>query len=228
MPHDMKHAYKAVIFDMDGTVLDTLSELTHSLNHIFRLHHLPELPSQKVRLCLGYGYTGLIERAVPSVPAETQALLAEEFKQYYSIHCQGNTHPYNGVTDMLSALRQGGYKTAIVSNKGQGAVSLLHDEFFHNLVDFSLGESPQYRKKPAPDMIEKALDLLGCRPEQAAYVGDSEVDKETADNAGLTSVLVTWGFRDSSFLETLHPDYLVHSCQELARLFLPNAEKAAF
>ena len=222
MPHEINHSYKAVIFDMDGTVLDTLSELTHSLNHIFRLHQMPELPPQEVRLCLGYGYTGLIERAAPSVPADEQALLAEEFKQYYSAHCQGNTRPYDGVADMLAALRNGGYKTAIVSNKGQGAVSLLHDEFFRQLVDFSIGESPQYRKKPAPDMIEKALHLLNCRPEQAVYVGDSEVDKETADNAGLTSVLVTWGFRDSSFLESLHPDYLVHSCQELTHLLLPN------
>lgn len=223
MPHKINHSYKAIIFDMDGTVLDTLSELTHSLNHIFRLHQLPELPPQKVRLCLGYGYTGLIERAAPSVPADEQALLAEEFKQYYSAHCQGNTRPYDGVADMLTALRNGGYKTAIVSNKGQGAVSLLHDEFFRRLVDFSIGESPQYRKKPAPDMIEQALHLLNCRPEQAVYVGDSEVDKETADNAGLTSVLVTWGFRDTPFLESLHPDYLVHSCQELTELFLPNA-----
>ena len=165
MPHEINHSYKAVIFDMDGTVLDTLSELTHSLNHIFRLHQMPELPPQEVRLCLGYGYTGLIERAAPSVPADEQALLAEEFKQYYSAHCQGNTRPYDGVADMLAALRNGGYKTAIVSNKGQGAVSLLHDEFFRQLVDFSIGESPQYRKKPAPDMIEKALHLLNCRPE---------------------------------------------------------------
>ena len=123
MPHEINHSYKAVIFDMDGTVLDTLSELTHSLNHIFRLHQMPELPPQEVRLCLGYGYTGLIERAAPSVPADEQALLAEEFKQYYSAHCQGNTRPYDGVADMLAALRNGGYKTAIVSNKGQGAVS---------------------------------------------------------------------------------------------------------
>ena len=95
MPHEINHSYKAVIFDMDGTVLDTLSELTHSLNHIFRLHQMPELPPQEVRLCLGYGYTGLIERAAPSVPADEQALLAEEFKQYYSAHCQGNTRPYD-------------------------------------------------------------------------------------------------------------------------------------
>lgn len=222
MPHDMNCSYKAVIFDMDGTVLDTLDELTHSLNHIFAMHQLPSLTPQEVRRCLGYGYIGLIQRAAPELPPADQHVLADEFKRYYGAHCHGNTHPYEGVADMLSALRQGGYKTAIVSNKGQEAVSLLHNEFFRHLVDFSLGESPQYRKKPAPDMIKRALSLLDCRPEQAVYVGDSEVDKQTADNAGLTSVLVTWGFRDEPFLKSLHPDYLVHSCQELRNLFLPR------
>lgn len=222
MPHITTNSCKAVIFDMDGTVLDTLDELTRSLNHIFAMHQLPPLTAQEVRLCLGYGYIGLIQRSAPDLTAQEQQALADEFKQYYSAHCHGNTHPYSGIPELLSALRQGGYKTAIVSNKGQEAVSLLHQEFFQGLVDFSIGESPQYRKKPAPDMIHKALSLLGCSPEQAVYVGDSEVDKQTADNAGLTSILVTWGFRDEPFLESLHPDYLVHSRQELLHIFCPQ------
>ncbi len=168
---------KAIIFDMDGTVLDTLDELTTSLNHIFQLH-------QEVRTCLGYGYEGLIARAAAGVPAAQQAVLTEEFKSYYSSHCQGNTHPYTGILDVLSQLRQAGYGTAIVSNKGQAAVSALHDEFFKDLVDFSMGESPAYKKKPAPDMVWEALKRLGCSKEDAVYVGDSEVDKLTADHAG--------------------------------------------
>lgn len=210
---------KAIIFDMDGTVLDTLDELTTSLNHIFQLHHLPPKTAQEVRRCLGYGYEGLIERAAADAPAAQKAVLTEEFKSYYSSHCQGHTHPYTGILDVLSQLRQAGYRTAIVSNKGQAAVSSLHDEFFKNLVDFSMGESPAYKKKPAPDMVWEALKRLGCSKEDAVYVGDSEVDKLTADHAGLTSVLVSWGFRDKPFLESLHPDYLVDSRQELADLF---------
>ncbi len=211
--------YKAIIFDMDGTVLDTLDELTTSLNHIFQLHQLPPKTAQEVRTCLGYGYEGLIERAAAAVPAAQKAQLTEEFKSYYSSHCQGHTHPYTGILDVLSQLRSAGYRTAIVSNKGQAAVSSLHEEFFKDLVDFSMGESPAYKKKPAPDMVWEALKRLGCAKEDAAYVGDSEVDKLTADNAGLTSVLVSWGFRDKPFLESLHPDYLVDSRQELADLF---------
>ncbi len=210
---------KAIIFDMDGTVLDTLDELTTSLNHIFQLHQLPPKTAQEVRCCLGYGYEGLIERAAADAPAAQKAVLTEEFKSYYSSHCQGHTHPYTGILDVLSQLRQAGYRTAIVSNKGQAAVSALHDEFFKDLVDFSMGESPAYKKKPAPDMVWEALKRLGCSKEDAVYVGDSEVDKLTADHAGLTSVLVSWGFRDKPFLESLHPDYLVDSRQELADLF---------
>ena len=210
---------KAIIFDMDGTVLDTLDELTTSLNHIFQLHQLPPKTAQEVRRFLGYGYEGLIERAAADAPAAQKAVLTEEFKSYYSSHCQGHTHPYTGILDVLSQLRQAGYRTAIVSNKGQAAVSALHDEFFKDLVDFSMGESPAYKKKPAPDMVWEALKRLGCSKEDAVYVGDSEVDKLTADHAGLTSVLVSWGFRDKPFLESLHPDYLVDSRQELADLF---------
>ncbi len=210
---------KAIIFDMDGTVLDTLDELTTSLNHIFQLHQLPPKTAQEVRCCLGYGYEGLIERAAADAPAAQKAVLTEEFKSYYSSHCQGHTHPYTGILNVLSQLRQAGYRTAIVSNKGQAAVSALHDEFFKDLVDFSMGESPAYKKKPAPDMVWEALKRLGCSKEDAVYVGDSEVDKLTADHAGLTSVLVSWGFRDKPFLESLHPDYLVDSRQELADLF---------
>ena len=213
---------KAIIFDMDGTVLDTLDELTTSLNHIFQLHHIPPKTAQEVRCCLGYGYEGLIERAASAASAAQKSILTKEFKSYYSNHCQGNTHPYTGILEVLSTLRKSGYHTAIVSNKGQAAVSSLHEEFFKDLVDFSMGESPAYKKKPAPDMVWEALNRLGCAKENAVYVGDSEVDKQTADNAGLTSVLVSWGFRDRDFLERLHPDYLVDSRNELADLFCSN------
>ena len=158
---------KAIIFDMDGTVLDTLDELTTSLNHIFQLHHMTPKTAQEIRRCLGYGYEGLIERAASAASAAQKSILTEEFKSYYSSHCQGNTHPYTGILEVLSALRKSGYRTAIVSNKGQAAVSSLHEEFFKGLVDFSMGESPAYKKKPAPDMVWEALKRLGCAKENA-------------------------------------------------------------
>lgn len=208
---------------MDGTVLNTLDELTNSLNHVFHRYNLSEKTETQVRPCLGYGYSGLIERAAgPEASPELKDNLLREFQTYYSTHCQGNTHPYTGICAALSSLQKGGYKMAIVSNKGQAAVTGLHDAFFKNLVAFSMGESPLYNKKPAPDMVWEALKRLGCAKEDAIYIGDSEVDKKTADNAFLDSVLVTWGFRNKPFLETLHPDYLIQSPDELTKLFLPS------
>lgn len=211
--------YKAIVFDMDGTVLDTLDELTKSLNYVFARHGLPALTQDAIRPCLGFGYDGFIDKAAPDAPESLRRTMTEEFIAYYSAHCQTTTFPYAGIPQVLGRLKAAGYHMAIVSNKGQGAVSELHDEYFKDYVDFSLGETPMYYKKPAPDMVWEALKRLGCAKDDAIYVGDSEVDKETADNAGLDAVLVTWGFRDRDFLESLQPTYLIDTREELGELF---------
>lgn len=211
--------YKAIVFDMDGTVLDTLDELTKSLNYVFARHGLPALTQDAIRPCLGFGYDGFIDKAAPDAPESLRRTMTEKFIAYYSAHCQTTTFPYAGITQVLGRLKAAGYHMAIVSNKGQGAVSELHDEYFKDYVDFSLGETPMYRKKPAPDMVWEALKRLGCAKDDAIYVGDSEVDKETADNAGLDAALVTWGFRDRDFLESLQPTYLIDTREELGELF---------
>ena len=207
--------YKAIVFDMDGTVLDTLDELTKSLNYVFARHGLPALTQDAIRPCLGFGYDGFIDKAAPDAPESLRRTMTEKFIAYYSAHCQTTT----GIPQVLGRLKAAGYHMAIVSNKGQGAVSELHDEYFKDYVDFSLGETPMYRKKPAPDMVWEALKRLGCAKDDAIYVGDSEVDKETADNAGLDAALVTWGFRDRDFLESLQPTYLIDTREELGELF---------
>ena len=211
--------YKAIVFDMDGTVLDTLDELTKSLNYVFARHGLPALTQDAIRPCLGFGYDGFIDKAAPDAPEPLRRTMTEEFIAYYSAHCQTTTFPYAGIPQVLGRLKAAGYHMAIVSNKGQGAVSELHDEYFKDYVDFSLGETPMYRKKPAPDMVWEALKRLGCAKDDAIYVGDSEVDKETADNAGLDAALVPWGFRDRDFLESLQPTYLIDTREELGELF---------
>ena len=211
--------YKAIVFDMDGTVLDTLDELTKSLNYVFARHGLPALTQDAIRPCLGFGYDSFIDKAAPDAPEPLRRTMTEEFIAYYSAHCQTTTYPYAGIPQVLGRLKAAGYHMAIVSNKGQGAVSELHDEYFKDYVDFSLGETPMYRKKPAPDMVWEALKRLGCAKDDAIYVGDSEVDKETADNAGLDAALVTWGFRDRDFLESLQPTYLIDTREELGELF---------
>lgn len=211
--------YKAIVFDMDGTVLDTLDELTKSLNYVFARHGLPALTQDAIRPCLGFGYDGFIDKAAPDAPESLRRTMTDEFIAYYSAHCQTTTFPYAGIPQVLGRLKAAGYHMAIVSNKGQGAVSELHDEYFKDYVDFSLGETPMYRKKPAPDMVWEALKRLGCAKDDAIYVGDSEVDKETADNAGLDAALVTWDFRDRDFLESLQPTYLIDTREELGELF---------
>lgn len=211
--------YKAIVFDMDGTVLDTLDELTKSLNYVFARHGLPALTQDAIRPCLGFGYDGFIDKAAPDAPESLRRTMTEKFIAYYSAHCQTTTFPYAGIPQVLGRLKAAGYHMAIVSNKGQGAVSELHDEYFKDYVDFSLGETPMYRKKPAPDMVWETLKRLGCAKDDAIYVGDSEVDKETADNAGLDAALVTWGFRDRDFLESLQPTYLIDTREELGELF---------
>ena len=211
--------YKAIVFDMDGTVLDTLDELTKSLNYVFARHGLPALTQDAIRPCLGFGYDGFIDKAAPDAPEPLRRTMTEEFIAYYSAHCQTTTFPYAGIPQVLGRLKAAGYHMAIVSNKGQGAVSELHDEYFKDYVDFSLGETPMYRKKPAPDMVWEALKRLGCAKDDAIDVGDSEVDKETADHAGLDAALVTWGFRDRDFLESLQPTYLIDTREELGELF---------
>ena len=211
--------YKAIVFDMDGTVLDTLDELTKSLNYVFARHGLPALTQDAIRPCLGFGYDGFIDKAAPDAPESLRRTMTEKFIAYYSAHCQTTTFPYAGIPQVLGRLKAADYHMAIVSNKGQGAVSELHDEYFKDYVDFSLGETPMYRKKPAPDMVWEALKRLGCAKDDAIYVGDSEVDKETADNAGLDAALVTWGFRDRDFLESLQPTYLIDTREELGELF---------
>ncbi|MCF0153867.1 MAG: HAD-IA family hydrolase [Megasphaera sp.] len=211
--------YKAIVFDMDGTVLDTLDELTKSLNYVFACHGLPAMTQEAIRPCLGFGYDGFIDKAAPDAPESLRRMMTKEFIAYYSARCQTTTFPYPGIPQVLGRLKAAGYHMAIVSNKGQGAVSELHDEYFKDYVGFSLGETPMYRKKPAPDMVWEALKRLGCAKEDAIYVGDSEVDKETADNAGLDVALVTWGFRDRDLLESLQPTYLIDTREELGALF---------
>ena len=152
--------YKAIVFDMDGTVLDTLDELTKSLNYVFARHGLPALTQDAIRPCLGFGYDGFIDKAAPDAPEPLRRTMTEEFIAYYSAHCQTTTFPYAGIPQVLGRLKAAGYHMAIVSNKGQGAVSELHDEYFKDYVDFSLGETPMYRKKPAPDMVWEALKRL--------------------------------------------------------------------
>ncbi len=141
------------------------------------------------------------------------------FRPYYAAHCAIQTGEYTGISQLLRQLRANGIQTTVVSNKPDPAVQKLTADYFQDLFDFSLGEQPQIRRKPAPDMVLKALKDLGLTPEQAVYIGDSEIDIQTAKNAGLDCISVTWGFRSKTFLEKHGARFLIDTPEEIARFF---------
>ncbi len=211
------HAYiKAVVFDLDGTLLDTLQDLTNAVNAALEHMGMPFRSIEEVRTFVGNGVKKLMERAIPDGLANPQF---EEtyafFREYYAAHCKENTCPYDGVIELLETLRLQGKKIAIVSNKMDPAVKILNQDYFAGLTDAAIGESEQIPKKPAPDMVQKALEELGVSQEQAVYVGDSEVDVQTAANSNIPCISVTWGFRDPKFLLEHGAEHLIDRPAEL-------------
>lgn len=190
----------AVIFDLDGTLLNTLEDLKDALNHALHAHGFPARTLAQVRRFVGNGNWKLILRGVPQGTDEATArAVFEAFMDYYQAHSMDKTRPYDGVGALLDALKEKSYPMAIVTNKVHAAALPLCGEFFPQ-VDVVVGAQEGYQNKPAPDMVRLALDTLGAGA-NAVYVGDSEVDLATARNSGLDCVCVTWGFRDREELE---------------------------
>ena len=193
---------KLIVFDMDGTILDTLDDLKESLNVTFRKFGFPERTKEEVRGFVGNGIPKLIERAVPAgTEASVQEKVLKAFLEYYQVHCNDFTHAYEGIQELMAWLKAQGYLIAVASNKADPAVMKLCDIYFDGLVDFAVGDLPGQEKKPAPDMVNRVLATLQIDKEEAVYIGDSEVDIATAGNAGLDCIVVTWGFRDRDLLE---------------------------
>lgn len=213
--------YKLAIFDMDGTILDTLVDLAEAVNYALRKAGIKERSLQEIRSYLGNGMLRLILLAAPEdASAELLAELKETFTEYYKAHCSAHTRPYDGIVELIEELRSQGVKTAVVSNKPDFGVQLLVKDYFPTSFDAAVGERIGIAKKPAPDSVNEVLRLLDISREEAVYIGDSEVDIETARNAGMTGVIVTWGFRDEAYLLSLKPDVLVHDIKELRRELL--------
>lgn len=191
---------KAIVFDLDGTLLDTLDDLWLSVNYTMDKLGFPHRDRREVRGFLGSGVRVLVEKSLPEDKKDMTDDCLSVFKAYYDVHKDDNTRPYDGVIDMLKAVRAAGLKSAIVSNKYDAAVQQLKNVTFNGLVDFAVGEGNGIKTKPAPDGVLLALKNLGVSKDEAVYVGDSEVDLKTAENSGLKCVAVTWGFRDRDFL----------------------------
>ena len=195
--------YNTYIFDLDGTLLDTLQDLAASVNYALRQHNMPEHSIDDVRRFVGNGVRLLMERAVPDGAANSdfEATFAT-FREHYMHHSLDTTRPYPGIPEVLTELKSRGCKLAVVSNKMMAATQELIRHFFPDTIEVAIGEheAEGIRKKPAPDTVFAALKELGTGKEDAVYVGDSDVDIATARNSGLPCVSVLWGFRDKAFL----------------------------
>lgn len=206
---DMRR-YNTVIFDLDGTLLNTLEDLTDAVNYALEKHGFSTHSLKDVRKFLGNGVKRLMELAIPG-GLESSAFeeTFEDFKVYYSEHCHEKTRPYDDIIELLTQLKEQGVKMAIVSNKMDSAVKELQKVYFSDLIPVAIGESADVRKKPAPDAVLEAVKQLDSKVEECLYVGDSEVDIATAKNAGMICISCLWGFRDEACLKENGATYII-------------------
>ena len=204
---------------MDGTILDTLDDLTDAVNHSLRQFSLPEVSRNTVARALGNGAKVLIRLCMP---AESSDALCDEvlafYKPWYDAHCRIRTAPYPGILSLMEKLRETGVRQAIISNKPDSAVQELAETFFPGLMDVVIGESSSARRKPAPDTVLAAAEKMDLSPSACVYIGDTEVDIETARNAGMACISVCWGFRTEEELRSARAEVLVRTVAELEAL----------
>lgn len=215
----------AIIFDLDGTLLNTLDDLQTSVNAAMKVCGFPLRTREEVRSFVGNGVMKLIERCVPDGQANPNFNKAYgAFRLHYAAHCQEKTAPYDGIVQLLGKLRVQNVPVAVVSNKFDAAVKKLCDAYFSGLVPVVIGERDGVRKKPAPDTVLQALAALHMPAETAIYVGDSEVDIETAKNAGTQIISVSWGFKDRDFLVAHGAERIVDSAEELYQVLCESTK----
>ncbi len=211
----MKH----YIFDLDGTLLNTLTDLSTSVNHALRTFNMPEHTEEEVKQMVGNGIKKLIELAIPYGLANPQFDdVHKAFMAHYLVHSLDATKPYDGIMEMLGALKSKGKKIAIVSNKRHEATERLCRHFFNDYISVAIGESDRIKRKPAPDTVIEAMSRLGADKSNTVYIGDSDVDIVTARNSGIPCISVLWGFRDKEFLLRHDATTLITSPLELLDL----------
>lgn len=208
--------FDTVIFDLDGTLLNTLEDLADSTNYALSVSGYPTRTLEEIRTFVGNGIARLLDRAVPEgTDAAATAACLERFRAHYMLNMENKTAPYPGVPELLRRLKDQGCRMGIVSNKFDGAVKGLAQAYFEGLLPVAIGESKSVARKPAPDTVFRALSELGAGAESAVYVGDSEVDLETARNAGLPCISVSWGFRDAELLRQRGAERIVDDAAAL-------------
>ena len=213
--------YKYVLFDLDGTILDTLDDLADATNAALRECGYPERTKEEVRMFVGNGIRKLIERAVPTGTSEEDIVRTHEaFTAYYSVHCKDKTKPYDGILELVRTLKQNGIASAVISNKADYAVKALCEEYFEGLFELSVGEREGIRKKPAPDSVFEAMRVMGAKKDETVYIGDSDVDVMTAENAGIDCIGVSYGFRGREFLQQHGAKVIADTVSELKEMLI--------
>lgn len=210
--------YTAIIFDLDGTLMNTLDDLAISTNHALSQNGFPTRTIEEVRKFVGNGVRKLIERAVPdNTPSDVIDIVLDNFHKHYAMHCKDHSKPYDGIIPLLSTLKSTGCKMAIVSNKPDSEVKKLNAEYFAEFITVALGENEKngIPRKPAPAMVFEAMNQLDVKSETCLYVGDSDVDIMTARNAGIECLSVTWGFKTSEFLKQFGATLIIDSPLEM-------------
>ena len=212
--------YQLAVFDLDGTLLDTLEDLTDSTNYIMRYFGYPERTLAEVRSFVGNGIRKLLERSAPNgTSAEEIDRMFEQFKEHYGAHCADKTRPYDGIMELLDNLKKQGVKLAVVSNKADYAVKALCEQYFPGVFDEAVGERTGIARKPAPDTVNEVLKNLQMEKSQAVYIGDSEVDVQTARNAEMDCIAVEWGFREASVLKEAGAEIIVSTPETILGYF---------
>ena len=211
--------FDTVIFDLDGTILNTLEDLTDSLNSVLGGENYPLRKMEEVRGFIGDGYRRLIEKALPRGTSEDEIdRCTELFRQVYYDNIANKTRPYDGILPLLHELKKLGIRIGVVSNKMDEATKESSRHYFNDYIDVAIGDTLQRRRKPAPDNVHEALMQLGSKKQTSIFVGDSNIDVQTAKNAGLICVGVTWGYRSKEVLISEGADFIIDEPVELMNL----------
>ena len=210
---------KGIIFDMDGTILNTIDDVVASVNYAMRHFNLPEKTVQEVKDGIGRGAINLIEDVVPKGTSEADIYkIYEVYQTYYDQHTNDFTAPYEGILELLSTLKNKRYKLAVVSNKYRYLVEALNHDIFKDYFDISMGEMDGVPIKPAPDMIHIALKELKLSKDEVIFIGDSDVDMMTANNAKIKSIGVTWGYRSKEVLIKHKANYIIDQPKDILNI----------
>ena len=210
--------YDTLLFDLDGTILYTLPDIAAALNHALALYDRPVQPIEAVRSFIGNGTRRLVARALPKGEEdEAFAAVCEEHARYYAVHWQDETRLYPGIAELFAELKRRGIALGVITNKTHSDACAMICSFFGSAVDITIGKKDGCRPKPAPDAVDAALRELNAVRERTLYVGDSEVDFQTAQNAGMDCALVSWGYRDREVLEKLAASALIDAPEELLK-----------